>query len=147
LTQNYTGISFQPPSGILWCDVGFSKQSIGQVLAWKSGLKMPLLPYRPSCPLQTILLSDLVGYDNLLQIVMSVWRTFFKFEVRQIPLLSAAGWIGRIVLWEHITTFFSRVKETLWGHITAFIFYEYERVEETVFQGFWLRAFTTFPCF
>jgi hypothetical protein len=36
------------------------KKSLGQVLAWKSGLKVPLLPIGPSCPLQTILLYDLV---------------------------------------------------------------------------------------
>jgi hypothetical protein len=39
---------------------------------------MSLLHLGPSCPLQTILLSDLVGCDSLLQIVMAVWRAFFK---------------------------------------------------------------------
>jgi hypothetical protein len=48
------------------------------VLAWKSGLKVPLLPLGPSCPLQTILLSDLVGRDNSLQMVMAVWNTFLN---------------------------------------------------------------------
>jgi hypothetical protein len=54
-------------------------KSLGQVLAWKSGLKVPLLPSGPSGPLQTILLSDLVGRecDSPLQIVMTVWRVFF----------------------------------------------------------------------
>jgi hypothetical protein len=35
------------------------------------------LPLGPSCPLQTILLSDLVGFDSPLQIVLAVWCTFF----------------------------------------------------------------------
>ncbi len=51
---------------------------IGKVLAWKSGLEVPLLPLGPSCPLRTILLSDLVGCGSLLQIVMVVWRIFFE---------------------------------------------------------------------
>ncbi len=57
-------------------DIGF-KKSLGQVLASKSGLKVVLLPLGPSCPLQTILLGYLVGYDSLLLIVMAVWRAFF----------------------------------------------------------------------
>jgi hypothetical protein len=62
------------------------------VLAWKSGLKVPLLPLGPSCPLQTILLSDLVGCDNSLQMVMAVWHTFFNnLKCAKQPLLSAAG--------------------------------------------------------
>jgi hypothetical protein len=51
------------------------KKPIDQVLAWNQ--KMPLLPLGPSCPLQIILLSDQVGCDSLLQIVMAVWGTFF----------------------------------------------------------------------
>ncbi len=39
--------------------------------------KNALTAIGPSCPLQTILLSDLVGCDSLLQIVMAVWRSFF----------------------------------------------------------------------
>jgi hypothetical protein len=39
-----------------------------------------LLPLGPSCPLQTILQSDLVGCDIPLQIVMVVWRAFLKFK-------------------------------------------------------------------
>jgi hypothetical protein len=45
-------------------------------LAWKSGLKVPFLPLGRSCPLQTFLLSDLVGCDWPLQMVMAFWRTF-----------------------------------------------------------------------
>jgi len=98
------------------------------------------VPLRPSCLQQTILLSDLVGCDSPLQIVMAVWHTFFKFEVCQTaiticsalsrlieqvqilkkyaerPLLSAEGchtWlhISSIALWEHITAFFSRAEK------------------------------------
>jgi hypothetical protein len=74
---NYTLISLQTPSCILWWHWLFKTKP------WSStGLKI-----RPQSaftalwallPLQTILLSDLVGYDNLLQIVISVWRTFFQ---------------------------------------------------------------------
>ncbi len=52
---------------VSFCDIGFLKKGIGQVLA--------LLPF--FCSLLTILLSDLVGYSSLLQIVMAVWRKFF----------------------------------------------------------------------
>jgi hypothetical protein len=41
-------------------DIGF-KKSLAQVLAWKSGLKVPLLLIGPSCPTNYILLRDLVG--------------------------------------------------------------------------------------
>ena len=57
-------------------DTGLLKKALGLVLAWKSGLKVPFLPLGRSCPLQTILLSDLVGCDSPLQIVMAVWRPF-----------------------------------------------------------------------
>ncbi len=46
------------------------------------GLKVPLLRLEPSCPLQTILailLSDLVGCDSPLQIVLAVCLHFFEF--------------------------------------------------------------------
>ncbi len=44
-------------------------------MAKKSGLKVPFLLLGRSCPLQTILLSDLVECDSPLQIAMAVWRT------------------------------------------------------------------------
>ncbi len=50
--------------------------------SWKSGLKRPLLHLGPSCPLQTILLSDLVRCGIPLQIVMPVWHAFL-FETCQ----------------------------------------------------------------
>ncbi len=56
-------------------DIGFKKKILGLLLAWKSGLKVPFLPLGHSCPLKTILLSDLVGCDSPLQIVMAFWRT------------------------------------------------------------------------
>ncbi len=55
-------------------DIGF-KKILGLVLAWKSSLKVSFLPLGRSCPLQTILLSDLVRRDSPLQIVMAFWRT------------------------------------------------------------------------
>jgi hypothetical protein len=51
-------------------DIGIQKICIGQVFAWIVGLRMPLLPLGPSCPLQTILLSDLVGRGSPLQTVV-----------------------------------------------------------------------------
>jgi hypothetical protein len=44
-------------------------------MAWKSGLKLSFLPLGCSCPLQTILLNDLVGCDSPFQIVMAFWHT------------------------------------------------------------------------
>jgi hypothetical protein len=44
-------------------------------MAWKSGLSVPFLPLGRSCPLQTILLSDLAGYESPLHIVMTLWGT------------------------------------------------------------------------
>jgi hypothetical protein len=35
-------------------------------------------------------------------------------------------------LWEHIMMFSFKGRETLWGHITAFIFDEYERAKVIV---------------
>ncbi len=52
-------------------------------LACVSGPIVPLLPLGPSCPLQTILLSDLVGCGSPLQIVMAVGALFLNFEARQ----------------------------------------------------------------
>jgi len=60
-------------------------------MALKSGLKVPLLPSGRYCPLQTILLSDLVGCYSLLQIVMAVPCTFSKFEARQIAIIVSSG--------------------------------------------------------
>ncbi len=51
-------------------DTGF-KKILGLILAWKTGLKVPFLPLGRSCPLQNILLCDLVGSDSPLQIVMA----------------------------------------------------------------------------
>jgi len=59
-------------------DTDLKKYILGQILAWKSGLKVPFLPRGRSWPLQTILLSYLVGCDSPLQIVIAVWRPFFQ---------------------------------------------------------------------
>jgi hypothetical protein len=55
-------------------------------LTWKSGLKVPFLPLGPSGPLQTILLSDLVGceYDSPLQICSNGSLAHF-FCIRSAP--------------------------------------------------------------
>jgi hypothetical protein len=60
-------------------------------MALKSGLKVPLLPSGRYCPLQTILLSDLVGCYSLLQIVMAVPCTFSKFQASQIAIIVSSG--------------------------------------------------------
>jgi hypothetical protein len=62
----------------LWGHWPFLKKILGLVLAWKSGLEVPLLPLGPYCHLQTILLSDLAGYDSPLQIFMAIGTLFQK---------------------------------------------------------------------
>jgi hypothetical protein len=60
-------------------------------MAWKSGLKVPLLPLGPYCPLQTIFLSDLVGCNLPLQTVMAVWRNFFFNMEGQTAIIDSSG--------------------------------------------------------
>jgi hypothetical protein len=60
-------------------------------MAWKSGLKVLLLPVGISCTLQTILLSDLVGCDTPLQIIMVFGALFFKFEASQTATIVSSG--------------------------------------------------------
>jgi hypothetical protein len=72
-------------------DIGFFKNprsSIGLEIKPKIAFTLG-----PSCPLQTILLNDMVGCDSPQQIVMAVCCIFyfFLFEARQTALLSAAG--------------------------------------------------------
>jgi hypothetical protein len=51
-----------------------------------------LLPLGPSCPLQIILLSDLVVCGSQLQKVMALWRIFFLlFEARQTAIIVCIG--------------------------------------------------------
>jgi hypothetical protein len=64
---------------------------LGLVLAWISSLKVPLLSSGSSCLLKTILLSDLVGCYSLLQKVMAVLHTFFKFKVLQTAINICRG--------------------------------------------------------
>jgi hypothetical protein len=54
-------------------DIGFLKQWLSSGL-----ISGPKVPIGPSCPLQTILLSDLIGCGSPLQIVMTFWRTLFQ---------------------------------------------------------------------
>ncbi len=89
--------------------MAFFKKSTGQELAWKSGLKVSLLPLGPSCRLQTILLSDLVGCACQLQIELAVWRTFFlNLKRAKQPLQFAAGCNAQTT--EQIQ-FFSKVRK------------------------------------
>jgi hypothetical protein len=56
-------------------DIGFFKQNPRSSISLELGLKVLFLPLVRSCPLQTIMLSDLVGCDSPLQIVMAFWCT------------------------------------------------------------------------
>jgi hypothetical protein len=49
------------------------KSSIGLEIR----LKVPFTAFKALLPMQTILLSDLVGCDSPQQIVMAVWRILF----------------------------------------------------------------------
>jgi hypothetical protein len=52
----------------------------------KTGYKVPLMPLGPSCPLQAVLLGDLVRVWQPMQIVMAIWFgvPFLKFEACQL---------------------------------------------------------------
>ncbi len=65
-----------------------------QVLAWKSGNKVPSLLFRPSWHLQYILLGDPVGSGSPLQTDMAVcWHTFLKLEER-LTVLILCSWLS-----------------------------------------------------
>jgi hypothetical protein len=56
------GIGKSEKGGRVYCIISYVFFLIlGLVMTGKSDLKVPLLPLGPSCPLQTILLSDLEG--------------------------------------------------------------------------------------
>jgi hypothetical protein len=55
-------------------DIGFKKNPRPNI-AQEIWLQSALLPWGHSCPLQTVLLSDLVGCDSPLQRIMAFWRT------------------------------------------------------------------------
>jgi hypothetical protein len=59
-------------------------------LAWKSGLKVSLLPLESSCPLQTILLSDLVMRQAATD-SMANRHAFFNFKGRQTAIFVSSG--------------------------------------------------------
>jgi hypothetical protein len=92
LTQNCLKLTMPRfPYNLLCVSCGgisILKNCIGQVLAWKSGLKLFLLHLGPSCPLQTILLGDLLGCGCLLQIVITVWHIFCLIEAHQTAIYS-----------------------------------------------------------
>ncbi len=106
----------------------------------KHCLRVSLLTLGPSCPLLTILLSDLVECGRLLQKVMAVWRTFFfilnapnshySLHLTQHACSNSKergtyghfylqraflpDWIGITALWGHITgVFFQGQKKPL----------------------------------
>jgi hypothetical protein len=108
-------------------------------LAWKSCLKVPLLPIRPS---GTILLSDLVR--STLQIVMAIWHTFLilsapnslqraptpdlaSSNLKKVCLLYLTGWASQPS--EDISLCITRSKEPLCGYNTAFVSDKYEGVK------------------
>ncbi len=78
LSQNFLKVTIPGfPYNLLPVSCGdFGFKSIGQALAWKSGLKVPLLSLWPSRSVQTVQLSDLVGWVSPLQIVIAFWRSF-----------------------------------------------------------------------
>ncbi len=115
-------------------DIGLINKILGLILAWKSCLKVPSLPWRPSCPLETLLLSDLVWCDSPLQIIMAVWCSVpnSHYYLQQAVTLNPAilnlkkcapnghcylqravthNWMDSIALWEHIKEFFSRTEK------------------------------------
>ncbi len=119
--------------------------------------KIHLLPLGPSCPLQTILLSDLVWYDSPLQIVMVVWRALKKCKASQLAMIvcyrlphptqqvkiptkvrQMASVICRGLLYlygwasENISRRFFKGRETLRGQYISFISDEYERVNKLI---------------
>jgi hypothetical protein len=49
------------------------------------------IAFRAYCPLQTLLLSDLVRCGSLLQIVMYAWHLFLIFEVHQTAIMVCIG--------------------------------------------------------
>jgi hypothetical protein len=60
-------------------------------LVWVSGLKVPLLFLGPFCPLQTVLLSDVLGVffkgrENLLRKEHGVYFDEYERVLRRIPL-------------------------------------------------------------
>jgi hypothetical protein len=85
---NYTGFPYKLL--LVSCD-GCLENFVCQVLACKSGLKMPFSAFRALLlSLQTILLRDLVGCGLLLKIT-AVWRTFLKFKAHQKAVIVCSG--------------------------------------------------------
>ncbi len=106
-------------------------------MAWKSGLKMPLLPIGPSSPLQTILLSDLFRCDSPLQIVKAVWHTFFyNFKPAKQPYCQQ-----RAVTPDPGSSNFKKVCQPAiticWGlsHLPGWAALHFENISRSFFQG------------
>ncbi len=111
------------------------KKILGIVLAWKSGLKLPFLTLECYCPLQTILLSDLVGWQpsadsnsllvhhNYQQRAVTPYPESLNSNKKgaKLPLLSAEGCHSRLdgqhcPLIKYQGVFFKGEK-TLWWYI------------------------------
>jgi hypothetical protein len=128
----YMWISLQTHPYFLWWHWLYNKKA--KTHRSSIGLEIrPLQPLGPSCPLQTILLGDLVGCGNPLQIVMAVWRTFFNlsalnshYSLQRATTPDPASspnchyhlqravipdWMGSTALRRHITAFFSRAEK------------------------------------
>ncbi len=92
--------------------------SCGDIGSGNRALKVHFMPLWRSCPLKTILLSDLVGCDSPLQIVMAFWGTIIVsrgmshptqkvwIQTKRVPnchhYLHRAvtpNWMGSIALW------------------------------------------------
>jgi hypothetical protein len=144
---NYTWMSIQPPSCILWSRIGLYTRPQSAFTAFRALLSSA----------QTIPLSDLVRCDSLLQIVMAVWRAFLKiwsapkshycqqqasvpniassifFKVPQTAITICSG-LSHPTGWAALPSeniswcFFFKGGETLWGYNTVFISDVYERV-------------------
>jgi hypothetical protein len=97
------------------------------------------VPLGRSCPLQTILLSDLAGCDSPLQIILAFWRTIIVIRElshltqkvwiqnkKGLPLLSAEGCHTRLdgqhcplITYQGV---FFKGGETLWWHKSRLFF-------------------------
>ncbi len=140
--------------------IGFLKNCIGHVLAWISGLKVPLLPLGPlpfanysdewsarvwqpaadsNCRLvwsepnnhYTVVCSGFPHPTKHVKIYKKISNCYFGLQRAVEPdWMGTVMRLGSTALWGQTTAFFSKGRETLWGHKTAIISDEYERVKK-----------------
>jgi len=121
-------------------DIGLLKNNPRSSMAWKSGLKVPLLPVRISCTLQTILLSDLVWCDRLLQIVMVFGALFLNLKRAKQPVVRAAGCHTRpskLKLKKSAPNYHYNLQQL--SHPTGWAALPSENISQRLFQG-WRRG-------